>query len=159
MKRRIIYSVLIVVISSMVLLIGVLNYHTNNAKIRITEDDFRFCFTTSFKGNRWKLYINSSKKMLCSFVPLDGMSQREMKQKLGEDIVTLYNSKKVRVYCILDCAYHVEGYPIVYTLDGKEFYLWNEDDTCMEKDAKKRLEKLYEHIEQEELKEYIRSEK
>lgn len=153
-KKKVICGVLILFICSMLLVFYAIHYSANNKQIKNDDDIFRFCHTEDFNGNRWELFVNSKKKKLCSFIPLDGMTKKEMMNKLCGDIIMIYKNQKVRVYCITDYAYYLgQNYPIIYTLNGVEFYLWNADVVCSEEEIVKRLEKLYGYILKEELKE------
>ncbi|MCI8955670.1 MAG: hypothetical protein HFG29_01625 [Eubacterium sp.] len=120
-------------------------------KADIGTYDFKYKYQERFSGNIWKLFCND--KEVCSFEPFEGLAYEEMKEHLTrkELVKEIYCIEKIRVYALPLIQYE-RKYEIIYTLDGVNFYCWNNDMAYTDSDIKQRLSELYKHISEEVLK-------
>lgn len=141
------------------------DYCDKNESIVINGDKFRVeDQDTGLKANYWKLYINDNTHGNCDIAPSESMGEEcydiGKDKALVNSIKSVYNNGNVRVY-VLEKVYYedagLDGYPIVYTVDGNEFYSWNAEYETKDLENKEATEKrqamLYEHISKETLKE------
>lgn len=155
MKRKII---ILVVIVTILLGITILIYRCKNgidsdvkASVEITVDKKKFQYMyREVMASEWYLYIED--RLTCTFSTFVDYTMDEMERHLEnkELIKKVYDDGiNVNVYALPLYKYE-SSYMIIYTLNNKEYYCWNDDiDHVNYESAQKRLEKLYKYVDKD----------
>jgi hypothetical protein len=134
-------------------------HRLNNAVVKVNADTFHYEFVERFSGNRWDLYMNGSGRRTASFSPYDGVTKEEMRQLFSDskNMTEKYNLENVRVYSIKLSQENYITPTVIYTINGADFYCWNDDVEKSNQDAETnvRLLELYHHISESDLNEII----
>lgn len=152
MKKKIIALLFICIITLVIIcLFNSQNSEDSDVKasveITINETKLEYDYIEAFIGNEWYLYINGN--IVCKFDSFEEYTIEEMKKHLeNKDFIKVIydNGDGVCVYALPLFEYE-KSYKIIYSLNNKEYYCWNDDVENQNYDrAQKRLSKLYKYV-------------
>lgn len=153
--------VLIVILPSIIINIAFSYEKSDKVVVEKGQYSFEYRYYESYNdGKRWYLDINGEYTGQRLY-PFDDWTHEKMRKHLSNEklIKILVDEGNVGV-CALPLYQYESKYEILYTVDGKNFFEWDEDDIHIEEEikdedyqvTKKRLQKLYQYISEDELK-------
>ncbi|MCH5268099.1 MAG: hypothetical protein J1E62_07120 [Lachnospiraceae bacterium] len=165
-NKKIIIGLLVLLLLAIIIVVSIRAYigymfsydgKKDEIVVQKGEDIFNYIYREQYSdGKRWELYINENYAFYVE--PFEGLSYKEMREHLENvDLIkTICDEGNIRVYAIPFVEYESK-YEILYTVNGIDFYRWNENVTEVAKsnkyatEAQNRLTELYKYVSEEEL--------
>lgn len=118
----------------------------DSVEFTIDNTDFQYRYKQKFSGNQWYVYID--KKRVCTFEPFEAYTVDEMKKHLEnkERIKVIYNNGDGVCVYALPLIQYEKKYYFIYSLDGQNFFCWNDDILEKDENTQNRLLQLYTYV-------------